>query len=71
MRSRAYRRHHAERVKQRVTRYYSGYARGNARHIGRLARTRTPCSCWMCGNPRRYFDEPTLQERRAPVTFEA
>ena len=21
------------------------------------------CSCWMCGNPRRYFGEQTLQER--------
>ncbi len=25
----------------------------------------TPCSCWMCGNPRRYFGERSLQERRA------
>jgi hypothetical protein len=24
------------------------------------------CSCTMCGNPRRHFGEPTLQERRAP-----
>lgn len=23
------------------------------------------CSCSMCGNPRRYFGELTLQERRA------
>lgn len=22
------------------------------------------CSCSMCGNPRRHFDEPTMQERR-------
>jgi hypothetical protein len=22
------------------------------------------CSCWMCGNPRRYHGEPTVQERR-------
>lgn len=24
-----------------------------AQAAGRLARTPTPCSCWMCGNPRR------------------
>lgn len=24
------------------------------KRIGRLARTPTPCSCWMCGNPRRW-----------------
>lgn len=23
-----------------------------------------PCSCWMCGNPRKFFDEPTIQEKR-------
>lgn len=22
------------------------------------------CSCWMCGNPRRYGMEPTMQEQR-------
>jgi hypothetical protein len=22
------------------------------------------CSCWMCGNPRKYEGEPTIQERR-------
>lgn len=26
--------------------------------------THTPCSCYMCGNPRRYFNAPTLQEVR-------
>lgn len=25
------------------------------------------CSCPMCGNPRRHFNEPTLQERRAAL----
>jgi hypothetical protein len=65
MRGRAYRRHQRERIKQRVQRYYGGYARGSTRHVGRLAETRTPCSCWMCGNPRRYWRERTLQERRA------
>jgi hypothetical protein len=29
------------------------------------AGTGTPCSCIMCGNPRRYFGEDHLQERRA------
>ncbi|MDO5630915.1 MAG: hypothetical protein Q4G22_03660 [Paracoccus sp. (in: a-proteobacteria)] len=24
------------------------------------------CSCWMCGNPRRYLGEATMQERKAP-----
>lgn len=31
----------------------------------RLLRTRAPCSCPMCGNPRRHWGEHTVQERRA------
>jgi len=22
------------------------------------------CSCWMCGNPRKYFNEPSLAEKK-------
>lgn len=33
--------------------------------IGRMASTRTCCSCYMCGNPRRHFGEKTIQELRA------
>lgn len=24
----------------------------------------TSCSCWMCGNPRKYFGQKTFQELR-------
>lgn len=30
-----------------------------------LISARAPCSCPMCGNPRRHFGRPTVQERRA------
>jgi hypothetical protein len=26
------------------------------------------CSCWMCGNPRKYFGTLTLQEQRASAS---
>jgi len=32
------------------------------RVVSRRATDRTPCSCWMCGNPRRYTGEVTRQE---------
>jgi len=64
MRGRALRRHHEQRMKRRVAHYYSGYAAGNPRGTGRLAHTRVPCSCWMCGNPRRWRRDLTLQEIR-------
>lgn len=28
----------------------------------KLIKTRVPCSCWMCGNPRRHFNKPTRKE---------
>ena len=36
------------------------------RRIGASAHTPKPCSCYMCGNPRKYFRDLTMQERRAP-----
>ena len=39
---------------------------------GMVANTPTPCSCYMCGNPRRnsWGDHPlTLQERKADDSF--
>ena len=38
------------------------------RNIGRAGATITPCSCFMCGNPRRHYKGKaalTIQERRA------
>jgi len=70
MRSRAERRHHELRVKKRVGNYYGGYARDNPRHIGKIAHARRLCSCNLCGNPRRYFGERTLQERRSGIAAE-
>lgn len=66
MSKRAERRHHYERMKRRASRVFAAWIghhdTPDAR--GRFARTRKPCSCYMCGNPRKHFDEPTVQERR-------
>ena len=29
-----------------------------------VLQTPAVCSCWMCGNPRKWFKQPTIQERR-------
>lgn len=34
------------------------------RRVGIHAATPKVCSCFMCGNPRRYEGEKTVQERR-------
>ena len=64
MRDRAFRRAQDARLKERVRKYYGGYAKHDPKAIGKLAQTRTPCSCSMCGNPRRWFGDPTLAEVR-------
>ncbi len=65
MKLRAIRRHHELRIKQRVKEYYSGAHRGDPRRIGIIAHSRQLCSCFMCGNPRKWLNEPTRQERIA------
>lgn len=71
MRSRGIRRHHEGRVKSRVKSYYDGHAAGNPRSVGRIAHTRRMCSCRLCGNPRKYFRQATIQEMRAEQAGEA
>jgi hypothetical protein len=36
-----------------------------------LLHNRVPCSCHVCGNPRRKLGEKTVQERKADEAFEA
>lgn len=62
---RALRRHHAARLKK-ARRFYHGsdLARLPAR-LGQAVATPARCSCWMCGNPRKFGGEPTRQERCA------
>lgn len=66
-RDRGYRRHHLERMKKRVANYYGGYGKNDPRIIGKHARTRQVCSCYMCGNPRRKWKAITLAEKRAGI----
>jgi len=59
MRSRAYRRHQLQKKKQEsLSIYPDDPAAKWANHL-------KGCSCYMCGNPRKYFNELTMQERKA------
>ncbi|REF02454.1 hypothetical protein C7418_1263 [Cupriavidus plantarum] len=59
---RAYRRAQVVRLKAKRRSYHGGA--NSDRELGRWVWTAAVCSCWMCGNPRRYFRERTIQERR-------
>ena len=66
---RAKRRHHAQRMKARVLDWEKREA-DNLDHmfdvdmwrVVRKAENRARCSCWMCGNLRKFFKERTRQE---------
>ncbi len=48
--------HDAERLAKKRSKY-------NGHGVVAL-QTPAVCSCWMCGNPRKWFKQPTIQERR-------
>lgn len=52
-RSTAERRHESSRLKEKRKDYAAV-----------KAGTPKPCSCFMCGNPRKWFGEKSIQERR-------
>jgi hypothetical protein len=58
---RAIRRHHRQRI---ISKRYERVVRGAwfVKSPGRLGKTNTVCSCWMCGNPRKYFGLVTRRE---------
>jgi hypothetical protein len=75
MRTRSERRHHRERMINRVKnfkwiqpKYYHGPEEQRQKYIRELADTRHPCSCDMCCNPRHNGwardERLTMQERR-------
>jgi len=61
---RALRRHHVARLKAKRRFHWRMDLRHEPRRLGIAIHTPCPCSCWMCGNPRRHLNEPTWQERR-------
>lgn len=72
---RALRRYHAQRRKAWVRRtlrhYFMKRHDLSARRVGMYSKTPKICSCFMCGNPRRFHGELTIQERRAMLDLDA
>jgi len=64
---RALRRHHRERIKRKRLRQFhimfeDRIANLYSKEIIKMLNTAVPCSCWMCGNPRKYWKEKSRQE---------
>jgi hypothetical protein len=67
MKKRALRRHHYQRMKRRAVRLFRDiwkepHLTRDDIMVGIYANTHKPCSCSMCGNPRRHFKKPTRKE---------
>lgn len=60
--SRAYRRFHKFRMRRKAKKLYP-YS--DCHYEDNL----TVCSCYMCGNPRKYWKEETLQEKKNKYSF--
>ena len=67
MRTIAYRRHQIDRLRNVRRLYWHGDV--SKRQLEILVNTRKPCSCYMCGNPRRLFGEITRQEELSNLDF--
>ncbi len=61
---RAERRHHAARMKRKAKRLLPH------RDARKIADHMADCSCHMCGNPRRHWNEVTLQEKRQSLRMD-
>lgn len=66
---RALRRHHTARLKRSRRFHWGRDLAHELKSLAKAVNTPCPCSCWMCGNPRRYFGELTRQERRRLLDF--
>lgn len=69
--SRAERRHNHKRMLDRVKgfhwlkpKFWHGTESERDQHMRKIAETRHPCSCHMCGNPRKHWKDDTVQEKR-------
>jgi len=61
--TRALKRHHQKRIKNNRKYYWGGNAATSDKSQGKCSRTPCLCSCWMCGNPRKYLGA-RFSERR-------
>lgn len=71
MSKRAERRHHLRRMKTKAERIYwqSPLAKyfGDSSPMIKTANHLKSCSCYMCGNPRKWFKEKTIQELKSDL----
>lgn len=59
------RRHHRQRLKNKRRFHWGRDLLNDKISANKAIDTPCPCSCYACGNPRKYFKQKTMQERKA------
>ena len=77
MRTRAERRHHHQRMINKVKEFewlkptsYWGSENNRQKTIKKIAENRKFCSCWMCSNQREHWGD-TIQEKKLKQFYES
>jgi len=76
-RSSAYRRFRENQAKLKAKRYLKRISflgekstAEDLTQVGRMASCHCkPCSCYMCGNPRKHFGDVTMREKKSKESF--
>ena len=73
MRNRAFRRFQELKKKQWVQKLFSKHRARDLTDadVGVYAHTPALCSCYMCGNPRKWWDQKTIQEKKMDDFYKA
>jgi hypothetical protein len=73
MRDRAFRRFQELKKKQWVQKLFSKHRARDLTDadVGVYAHTPALCSCYMCGNPRKWWDQKTIQEKKMDDFYKA
>lgn len=61
---RAERRHHSKRMKAKARRFARRDNFRDPENMARIHNHLALCSCHLCGNPRKHWNELTIQEKR-------
>jgi len=73
MRDRAFRRFQELKKKQWVRKFFSKHRARELTDadVGVYAHTPHLCSCYVCGNPRKWWDQKTIQEKKMDDFYKA
>ena len=63
-----FRKYHGHEIDINMNHYQNSQRRVNQIR-GTYKKTKVPCSCECCGNPRKWFNEVTVKEKKSKDSF--